>query len=551
MRRTKAELVDEVTALRGRINDLETGITGRKQAEEDLARQKMLADTILDNMDQGITLYDADLNLVMCNKASYELSDLPAELLAPGSSIEGVFRFNAQRGEYGPGDVEEQVRERIERNRKFEAHQFERELLNGTILEIRGRPLPGGGFVSTYTDITERKKAEEATVESEARFRAVIDNMPSFVSLKDKEGRFLLVNQKVADLSNTTVEALIGKTMHDLVPADRADTYREQDRKVLTTDSLVINEFKAPGPTDGEEQVLLVQKFPIHSPSGETVAVGAITTDITERKRVEEELRKLNEELELRVEQRTRELILAKVAAEEAAQVKSNFLLAMSHELRTPVNQIIGYSELLAEDAEDASQENMVTDLEKIRSAGQSLLAMIIDVLDLSDLETGAMKIVVEEFDLTALIADVETTAAPLMEANRNTFTVVTGSEIGTMRSDPAKVRRCLDNLLSNAAKFTEAGRVELRVGSSGDDRLAFSVTDSGIGMTLEQRANLFQAFTQVEVGATRSHDGAGLGLAITQRFCAMLGGDVSVESEPGEGSTFTITLPAVVPAAD
>ena len=196
------------------------------------------------------------------------------------------------------------------------------------------------------------------------------------------------------------------------------------------------------------------------------------TADITERKQAEEELRKLNKELELRVELRTTELVLAKVAAEEAAQVKSNFLLAMSHELRIPVNQIIGYSELLAEDAADAGQENMVPDLEKIRSAGQILLAMIIDVLDLSDLETGAMKMVVEEFDVATLITDVETTAATLMEANRNTLTVVTGSEIGTMRSDPAKVRRCLDNLLSNAAKFTEAGRVELRVGSSGDDRL-------------------------------------------------------------------------------
>jgi signal transduction histidine kinase len=119
------------------------------------------------------------------------------------------------------------------------------------------------------------------------------------------------------------------------------------------------------------------------------------------------------------------------------------------------------------------------------------------------------------------------------------------------MQSDLAKVRRCLDSLLSNAAKFTEAGRVQLRVGSSGDDRIAFSVTDNGIGMTPEQRANLFQAFIQVEVGATRSHDGAGLGLAITQRFCAMLGGEVSVESEPGKGSIFTITLPASFPAID
>jgi signal transduction histidine kinase len=154
------------------------------------------------------------------------------------------------------------------------------------------------------------------------------------------------------------------------------------------------------------------------------------TADITDRKQAEEELRKLNEELELRVEQRTTELVLAKVAAEEAGQVKSNFLLAMSHELRTPVNQIIGYSELLAEDAADAGQENLVPDLEKIRIAGQGLLAMIINVLDLSDLETGAMKLAIEEFDLTALIADVETTATPLMGANRNTFTVVTGSEI-------------------------------------------------------------------------------------------------------------------------
>jgi CheY-like chemotaxis protein len=221
----------------------------------------------------------------------------------------------------------------------------------------------------------------------------------------------------------------------------------------------------------------------------------------------------------------------------------------MSHELRTPLNAIIGYSEMLLEEADELGQPGFAADLEKIRSAARHLLALINDILDLSKIEAGKMDVFIEEFDVAAMLGDVRTTIEPLIERNRNTLEVRVEGELGRMRSDPTKVRQNLFNLLSNAAKFTQDGRITLsarRLVRDGGQWLEFRVADTGIGMTQEQLAKLFQAFTQADASTTRHYGGTGLGLAITKHFCRMLGGDVQVESEYGQGSTFTILLPAV-----
>ena len=233
-----------------------------------------------------------------------------------------------------------------------------------------------------------------------------------------------------------------------------------------------------------------------------------------------------------------------------ATQAKSQFLANMSHELRTPLNAIIGYSEMLEEEAQDNGQEQFVADLEKIHGAGKHLLALINDILDLSKIEAGKMELYLETFDLKTMLDDVVATTRLLVQKKSNTLAVHIPPGLGTMRADLTKVRQALFNLLSNASKFTERGTITLtatRETNSDREWIVLQVKDTGIGMTREQLGRMFQAFSQADASTVRKYGGTGLGLAITRHFCRMMGGDVTVASEPGVGSTFTLRLPAEV----
>jgi signal transduction histidine kinase/CheY-like chemotaxis protein/HAMP domain-containing protein len=239
------------------------------------------------------------------------------------------------------------------------------------------------------------------------------------------------------------------------------------------------------------------------------------------------------------------ELERAREQAEQANKAKSQFLASMSHELRTPLNAIIGYSEILQEDVADLGRDNLVSDLKKIEGAGRHLLGLINDILDLSKVEAGRMDVFIEDVEIVPLLEEVRAIIAPLADKNGNVTEFQMAENLGTMRTDRTKLKQSLLNILSNASKFTKNGRLTLVADRFERDRsmVRFAISDTGIGMTEDQLGRLFEAFSQADASTTKKYGGTGLGLAITRHFCQLLGGEITVNSRPGEGSTFTITL--------
>ncbi len=380
-------------------------------------------------------------------------------------------------------------------------------------------------------EILERNRIGEVLRKSEAELRALFTAMTDIIIVFDHDGRYLRVAPTNPQLLYKPVKELLGKTIHEVLPADLADNLLDciksalQKRRTFTTEyKLLINGvevwFSASVSPLLEDQVVWVAR------------------NITEMKQVEVELQK------------------AKELADEANKSRSSFLANMSHELRTPLNAIIGYSEVLQEEAEEWQQEDLIPDLQKICSAGRHLLGLINDILDLCRIEAGRVGLYLETFDITALVDETVSSIQPLLQKNNNEIVVYCAHDIGFMHSDLSKVRQSLLNLLSNACKFTHNGKIRLTVRKDNvvtvkDENvnsvayIVISVTDTGIGMTPEQLQRLFLPFTQADSSSTRKYGGTGLGLAITQKLCQLMDGDIVVESDFGRGASFTIRLPA------
>ena len=477
----------------------------------------------LENMAQGVAMYDADHKLVTWNTLFRKYLEMPDEFLGTDRTFSDYIRYIGARGEFGENaDIEHELRKRLAMLDR--SHSFERVRPDGTVLEVRRDPVPGGGFIAIYTDITERKEAEKQLREDEERFRAIDTAAPvGLIIVSEKAQNILHLNPSFCEIVGKDANALLGKPLSSIF------TESEKSKELAAIVAGTSSErkefhFKRP---DGVDAYVMVSRVGLDY-RGEKAVIASFV-DIHDRVQAEIELRQ------------------AKESAESASRVKSSFLANMSHELRTPLNAIIGYSEILLEDATDRGDKASMGDLEKIQAAGKHLLGLINDILDLSKIEAGRMDVYLEHVFLTRLVDEVKTIVEPMMKKNGNTLRIDCPQDIGSMQTDLTKLKQSIINLLSNAAKFTKAGTVTLRLARQTRDGapwIKFEVADSGIGMTDEQIGRLFQAFTQADSSTTRNFGGTGLGLTITRHFCAMLGGSIEVKSRPGEGSTFTILLP-------
>ncbi|MDB4949771.1 MAG: domain S-box, partial [Gemmatimonadetes bacterium] len=378
-------------------------------------------------------------------------------------------------------------------------------------------------------EIAEREQAMDALDASERKYRGLIQSASDAIVLVAGDTLTLLdANAAAERLFGRPAAELVGTPVAALVPEAESRRYLDLFAGRLGGAPAVQAQLHVHH-RDG--RLVPVEVSASRAAVAGQGAIQAIVRDVTERRRAEHELQ------------------LAAEAAEQASRAKSQFLANMSHELRTPLTAIIGYAEMLLEEAADREQPEYIPDLANIRDAGHMLLALIDDILDLSKIEAGRMEIYAEDFDVGQVVAEAVLTAEALVTRRGNALLVTRAHEGGEMRSDVTKVRQMLLNLLSNAAKFTEGGTVALDVarepGGDGDE-VVFRVRDTGIGMTQEQLGRLFQPFVQADASTTRRYGGTGLGLTITRRFCEMLGGDIRVESEPGVGTVFTLRLPAV-----
>ncbi len=354
---------------------------------------------------------------------------------------------------------------------------------------------------------------------AQQQFEALVLNNPVAIANVDLEFNISSANPAFEQLFGYTQAEILGKNLDDLVTTaeQRADARQHTDIGKAGQVSRGMGQRRR---KDGT--LIDVEHFTIPViVAGERVGVMALYHDVGD-------------------------LLDARRAAETASKSKSQFLANMSHELRTPLNAIIGYSEMLQEQVEEDGSNQYVPDLEKIRSAGRHLLSLINDVLDLSKVEAGKMELFVEEFAIADMVRDVSTTVQPLIEKNGNKLVLKLDKKIGAARADVTKMRQILFNLLSNASKFTREGEIRLTVKRDAE-KLVYEVRDSGIGMTPEQSGRLFSAFAQADSSTSKHFGGTGLGLAISREFCRLMGGDITVTSEPGKGSTFTATVLAEV----
>jgi len=528
------------------------------QTAQKLKFRHGLLQSALENLSEGISVVDRDLRLVAWNRAYMELFDYPDGLVRIGRSIRDLLEFNARRGMMGDGDVDELVERRLHWMRQGSPHFFERHTGDGRVIEIRGNPMPGGGFVTSFTDVTDRERAEEALRESERTIRFYTDNVPALLAYVDRDLCFRFTNRAYENMLGLERSELIGRQLHEVF-----DQHEMLRRSPYLEGALAgeRQDFELELRDAGNRQRYAVATYiPQFSRRGEVLGFFTLLQDITERRRAELKLQEAKDQLERRVVERTRELTelnrelsqenrvrsrveealrLAKREADEANQSKTRFLAAASHDLLQPLNAArLFVSALEQQSGLDAQQRHLVDRLDgSIRSAEELLSAL----LDVSRLDAGAMPTDVREFAIGELLDTLHAEFSPVAAERGLRFDRVDCS--ARVVSDPKLLRRVLQNLLSNALRYTRSGRVVIGCRRR-QGQLLVQVLDTGTGIPADQTELIFREFHRLQESRRSQERGLGLGLAIVDRIARMLDHPISLQSTPGRGTVFGIAVP-------
>ena len=510
------------------IGAIITDTTRFTQVQKQLADNSRLLETTLRSIDQGFAVIDKDLTVVTCNQRFFDLHDYPGTAPSAGLSLREMLHYFAQQGELGGGDPEEEVELRLRQlaspNR---IEREERKQSNGKVLDIRRTNLPDGGYVATYTDITEQKRAERALRVSEENFRNLVENSAIGISI-GRHAAFVFVNDAFArTFGYDSREDILklGHYRHLIAPHEQERVLGYSRARIEGKPVPNIYEFE--GVMRDGSRVWIQRTARMITWNGEDATLGTVA-DVTQRHQAEERLR------------------AALNSAESANRAKSEFLAKMSHELRTPLNAIIGFSEVLGRETfGPLGHPRYNSYVEDIAMSGRHLLEMINDILDMSKIESGGYEINPVEADLEALVAEAIQVVRGQIEQQRLDFSQSIAPDLPTLLADRRAVRQILLNLLSNAIKFTPPqGKIRIEARRNDQGGISLSVADSGIGIEAEDLDDVLQPFNQGSNAHRTVHQGTGLGLPIVKSLIEMHGGRLVMKSVRGVGTTVTVEFP-------
>jgi PAS domain S-box-containing protein len=516
-----------------------------------------LIETTLENVPEGISVIDENLRVVAWNRRYEELFDYPPGVLRIGTPVEDLIRWNAQRGLCGPGDPEELVERRLDNMRQDQPHVFQRERADGVVLELRQVPLPGGGFVTSFSDITVHKQVESALRESEQALRAYTDVVPVLIAFIDRERRFRFVNLAYEHYLGRRREEIIGRRVDEVLSAEH---FAAREARMAAALAGVRQTFDVEAvEPDGTTRYLEASYIP-HRGDGDSVeGYFAVFHDVTERRLAERALKESYDTLERRVEERTRELSElnrrlvaenelrraveielreAKAEADRANQGKTRFLAAASHDLMQPLNAARLFISALMQQEPDA---RTAASIQRIDASLSSAEEVLVTLLDISKLDAGALPPKVTTFPVDEVLRELAEEFAVLARDDGLELRYVRCGL--AVRSDRRFLRRIVQNFLSNALRYTSSGRILLGCRRQGQ-HLRIEVWDTGPGIPEERLGEIFEEFRRLQRKDRLGQKGLGLGLAIAQRMANALGHRVAVRSWPGRGSVFSIEMP-------